>query len=115
VNDRSAGPSKLVTCILPKGKGVSVVRALKDEKALFGAHVNSARGTGRMTHWTERKQMAETEKDVLTVIVPKEREDEIFAYIYETAGIGQAHGGLMYLTSLSTASVFTLPDLPDEV
>ena len=115
MNDRSVGPSKLITCILPKGKGVSVVRALKDEKALFGAHVNSARGTGRMTHRTVRKQMTETEKDVLTVIVPQEREDEIFAYIYETAGIGKPHGGLMYLTSLSAATVFALPDLPDEV
>ena len=115
MNDRSAGPSKLITCILPKGKGVSVVRALKNEKALFGANVNSARGTGRMTHWTERRKMTETEKDILTVIVPQQREDEIFAYIYEIAGIGEPHGGLMYLTGLSAASAFTLPELPDEV
>ncbi len=114
MSDRSAGPSKLITCILPRGKGLPVVRALKEEKALISAHVNSARGTGRMTHRAERKQITETEKDILTVIVPQNCEDEIFGYIYETAGIGEPHGGLMYMTDLSAASVFALPDLPDE-
>ena len=115
MTDYLAPPSKLITCILPKGRGLAVVRALKDEKSLHSANVNSARGTGRMTHRMARRQRrTETEKDVLTAVVPETRQDEIFAFIHEKARIGEPHGGLMYQTALSAASVFALPDLPDE-
>ena len=108
-------PSKLITCILPKGRGLAVVRALKDEKSLHSANVHNARGTGRMTHrMVRRRRRTETEKDVLTVVVPETSADEIFDFIFDRAGIGEPHGGLMYQTALSAASAFTLPDLPEE-
>jgi nitrogen regulatory protein PII len=108
------GGAKLITAILPKGRGIPVVRALKDEKGLAAANVNSARGTGRITHRARRKAITETEKDILTVVVPCDRQDEIFAFIYENAEIGRPHGGLIYQTDLSVATVYSLPDIPDE-
>ena len=109
-----ATASKLITCVLPKGKARAVLAALRSEKGIESAHVNYARGTGRMTHHTFRRSMAQTEKEILQVVVPAERQDEMFVFIFEIAEIGRPHGGLMYQTELTAASAFSLPDIPEE-
>jgi nitrogen regulatory protein PII len=114
VKSERAAPSKLITCVLPKGCCRSVLSALKDECGIVSANVNYARGTGRMTHRAFRKSMSQTEKEVMHVVVPSDRADELFAFIYETAGIGQPHGGLIYQTDLAGSSVFELPDIAAE-
>lgn len=108
------GPSKLITCVLPKGRALPVVRALKNECGIVTAHVNYARGTGRITLRAFRKRIPATEKEILQVVVPAERQEELFAFIFERAGLDRPHGGLMFQTDLSAASPFTLPDLPEE-
>ena len=79
------------------------------------ATVNTnARGIGSMTH---RRYVALTapEREVVSVLVPAERADELFDFIYTAAGIGEPHGGLMYQMSVPKATTFTLPaDVPDE-
>jgi nitrogen regulatory protein PII len=109
-----AADSKLITCVLPKGCCRAVLSALKQEQGIVTANVNYARGTGRMTHRSFRKSMSQTEKEVLTVVVPADRADELFAFIFETADIGRPHGGLMYQTDLAASSMLELPDLPEE-
>jgi nitrogen regulatory protein PII len=109
-----AEPSKLITCVLPKGSSRPVLGALKDQKGIVSANVNYARGTGRMTHRSFRKSMSQTEKEVLTVVVPADQADELFAFIFEAADIGRPHGGLMYQTELAASSPFELPDVPEE-
>lgn len=109
------GGAKLITAILPRGRGIPVVRVLRDEKGLAAANVNSARGTGRIAHRSLRKARTETEKDILTVVVPNDRQEEIFEFIYECAEIGRPHGGMIYQTNLAAATAYSLPDLPDEV
>ena len=107
------GSSKLITCVLTKGSSRPVLSALK-EQGIVSANVNYARGTGRMTHRSFRKSMSQTEKEILQVVVPAERADELFAFIYETADIGRPHGGLMYQTELADSSLFELPDVAEE-
>jgi len=114
VNIERTGPSKLITCVLPKGRSRALLSALKQAHGIVSANVNFARGTGRMTHRAFRKSMSQTEKDVLSVVVPAERADEVFAFIYETAEIDRPHGGLIYQTELAASSVFSLPDVPEE-
>lgn len=106
--------AKLITCILPKGRALPVLQALKEEKGIVSANINNARGTGRITPRAYRERLSETEKEVLRVVVPAERHEEIFAFIHETAEIDRPHGGIMYQTGLSAATVFELPDLPEE-
>ena len=53
----------------------------------------------------------QTEKEMLTVvIVPAEKADEIFAYIYELAEIGEPHHGIIFQSDLLHASDYQLPE-----
>lgn len=107
--------SKTIVCVLPKGVAIDVVRALKDEKKIFAANVNNARGAGTMTHRAFSRQIVSTEREVLTVIVPADRQDELFEFIHERAKIGRLHGGLIFQLAAPSATQFLLPeDVPDE-
>lgn len=106
--------ARLITCILPKGVALPVLEALKTEKGIVSANINYARGTGRITPRSHREQLSETEKEVLVVVVPRERKEELFDFIREQARIDRPHGGIMYQTVLTTATPFQLPELPEE-
>ncbi|MEE8119550.1 MAG: hypothetical protein V3T39_08345 [Gammaproteobacteria bacterium] len=105
---------KLIRCILPKGKALPIIQALKDERGIIMANFNFARGTGRITHRDYRSRVTQTEKEVLYVIVTEDKAEEIFAFIYDTAGIGEPHGGIMYQCALSGSTEYLLPDVPEE-
>ena len=107
---------KLITCILPKGICLDVIKSLKGEKGIITANVNTARGLGKLTPLAYRGVGEQTEKEVLTVAVSGEDADEIFGFIYDEVGIEKPHGGLIYMSNLDCASAYSLPeDLPDEV
>ena len=102
---------KLITSFLPKGKGLPLVKLLKEETGLSTGNVCNSRGTGTSSNsdfgdWVE--------VDVFDVVVGAERADEIFNFIYEKAGIGEGNHGFMIQSNLSRATKFSLPDLPEE-
>ena len=108
--DASANP-KLITSFLPKGKGLPLVKLLKEETGLSTGNVSSSRGTGtsgsgEFGDWVE--------VDVFDVVVDAERADEIFNFIYEKAGIGEGNHGFMIQSNLTRSTKFLLPDLPEE-
>lgn len=105
---------KLITCILPKGVAMGVVRDLKTEKGIITANVDSARGMGKLTPLAYRGVGEQTEKEILNVVVRADLSDELFEYIYHVANINRPHGGLIYLCKLQQATAYSLPDLPDE-
>ena len=106
---------KLITCILPKGICIDVVKSLKEEKGVVTANVNTARGLGKLTPLAYRGVGEQTEKEILTVAVPSEDADEIFGFIYNEARIDRPHGGLIYMSNLNCVSAYSLPeDLPEE-
>ena len=105
---------KLITCILPIGVAHSVVQTLKDEKQIVTADVSNARGLGKLTFHKHRSLGDESEKQILTVVVPDDQADEIFEFIYHEARIDRPHGGLVYMSTLEPATTFVLPDLPEE-
>ena len=103
--------SKLITSFLPKGTGLDLVKALKDETGLSTGNVSSSRGTGSSAgndfgEWIE--------VDVFDVIVDSDRAEEIFSFIYEKAGIGEGNNGFMIQSNLTKSTKFTIPDLPKE-
>ena len=52
---------------------------------------------------------------LVDVIVPAAEADELYDYIYHTAGIGRVGGGTIWLSPLEVASPYTLPaDIPLE-
>ena len=103
--------SKLITSFLPKGTGLDLVKALKDETGISTGNVCNSRGTGSSAgndfgEWVE--------VDVFDVIVESDRAEEIFNFIYNKAGIGDGNNGFMIQSNLAKATKFTLPDLPKE-
>lgn len=106
--------AKLITCLLPKGNALALLKQLKEEKGITRANVNSARGSGMATPVGGKKGLGkEVEKDVLTVVVDSQEADDVFEFIYHSAGISRPHGGFMYMTALAAAVPFLLPDLPE--
>lgn len=102
--------SKLITCILPKGKSREVVKKLHDEKGLTAINVSNGRGSS--AH--KGKIKAESEVEILTVVIEDERADEIFEFIYFEADIGGISKGFMYQGRLSTSTRFVLPEIKKE-
>ena len=103
--------SKLITSFLPKGTGLDLVKALKDETGISTGNVSNSRGTGSSAgndfgEWVE--------VDVFDVIVESDRAEEIFSFIYNKAGIGDGNNGFMIQSNLAKSTNFTLPDLPKE-
>jgi len=105
---------KLITCILPPGLAAGLLGKLKREKGIVEASAHIARGMGKLPPRAYRRLGTATEKDILTVIVPPERADEIFVYLFHEAQIDRPHGGIVFLNAITRATPFTLPELPEE-
>lgn len=104
---------KLITCILPHGHALPVLEAIKEELGILSATMHHARGTGRMTPLAWRGVGEAAEKDVISVIVPESRADDVFDFIYDRAGVGRPHGGILYQQPLWRSTEYRLPELPD--
>jgi hypothetical protein len=105
---------KLITCILPKGLALPILKKLKTEKGIIRANLKSARGMGKITPLAYRGAGEQAEKDILNVVVSQSEADDIFYYIYEEAEINRPHGGIIYIRQLGPSTPFTLPDMADE-
>lgn len=101
---------KLITCILPAGVADDVVERLHAEGLVeFG--VSKARGMGHLTPRTHRRAGSETEKEILTVVVPETRADEIFRLLFDVAKIDRPHGGIMFMSRAMQSTRFELPEM----
>lgn len=109
-----AAPQKLVTAILPlEVDMLRLLRRLRDELGIAAANLSHARGMGRITR--DRSVRATTsQKEILSVVVPEARADEVFAWLRTAADIDRPHGGILYMQSLALATHYRLPDLPEE-
>ena len=103
--------SKLITSFLPKGTGLDLVKALRDETGISTGNVSNSRGTGTSSN-SEFGDWIEV--DVFDVVVDAGRADEIFNFIYEKAGIGEGNHGFMIQSNLTRSTKYALPDLPEE-
>lgn len=108
-----AGTSKLITAIVPAGTAMPVMRRLRQEKNVITANVHHARGIGHIMS-ARRKLGNQSERDVLTIVVSSDLCDEIFRFVYFEAGIDRPHGGIVFVSALSAATAYLLPEAPDE-
>lgn len=84
---------KLIAAIIKHGKGVEVVDRLVQEKGIAECNVTSGRGRGAAHRgnygvWDE--------VDTIAAIVPAERADEIFEFIYEAGDVARPKGGIVF-------------------
>ncbi|MBA59504.1 MAG: hypothetical protein CMQ40_10080 [Gammaproteobacteria bacterium] len=103
--------SRLISCILPKGQGMPLQKALAEEKEIFSANLHHGRGVGKGFHLNERSVGDQQEREILEVVVPFPIADEIFDFIYYKAKINEPHGGIVYVSKIARSSSFELPDI----
>ncbi|HUP24657.1 MAG TPA: hypothetical protein VNB06_17170 [Thermoanaerobaculia bacterium] len=102
---------KLVCCIVPHGRGLELLAALRRDRGLSSGHLHLARGIGRATPLGRRPFGEVSERDVVTVVVPAGEADEVFEYLYFEGGLDQPHGGFVFLRPLAQATELVLPEL----
>ena len=104
---------KLIVCILPKDTAADLLETLRRDKGLLRTGIKSARGLGRITPLAYRGIGAQSEKELISIVVPAAEANEIFDFVFEQANINRPHGGIMFMQALGLVSTFTIPDLPD--
>lgn len=98
---------KVLTCVMPKGYGLPLLRRLSDELGIVTASLHSARG---LAGSDPRGVFSRVEKDVLTLVLPEERADELFLWMHQAGEVGTQPGRFLYAAPLTGATSFSLPD-----
>lgn len=105
---------KVIHCFLPPGKSHDLLRRLKNEMAVASAFAHHARGGG-LSNRKGRESFYYTEMEVMTVLAPAERADEIFAFIYRAADLGKPRAGMLLMEKAQMGVALHLPEgVPDE-
>jgi S1-C subfamily serine protease len=109
--DLASGAWRLITGFLPVAKASGVVQALRREHGITTAIQSTARGIGTAKHrifgvWDEIA--------MISVTVPSEKADAIFAFIFEKGEIDRPKGGLLIQQVVDHQTAYVLPDLPAE-
>lgn len=108
-------PYKTITCFLPAGRAQEVLERLRKEQGVPSAYSYHARGAGLATR-RDKARPEYVEREMITALVPVERADEIFRFIFFAAGIDQPHAGMVLMTTAPCAEMLCLSDeIPDEV
>ena len=103
--------AKSITVILPKGKANPLMEALMN-KNITRFSFAFARGFDIHDPVNRGHLPAYEEKEMVTVIAKDATEaEELFSFIYETANLNHLGAGFMYMTQLSAATAFRLPEL----
>jgi hypothetical protein len=87
---------KLITCIMPAGRGREVMNRLREEHRIVDVAINHARGVGTRR---SRRRIVSAEKDVATLLVPVADADKVFAFLYREAGLGEPHAGMIFVSA----------------
>lgn len=106
------GEYRVVTCIMPAGKGAEVVEALRRELGVVSTSLHHARGIG--TH-SLRHRVYSDEKQVLTVVVDAAKGDAVFELIYVTAGLDAPHAGMVMMGHAFRAAGLEAPAIAEDV
>lgn len=92
-----------------------MLERLRKELGVPSAFAYHARGAGLATR-RDKSRPEYVEREMITALVPAERADEIFHFIYLAAGINEPHAGMVLMTSAPYGKVLCLSDeIPDEV
>lgn len=102
---------RVLSCTMPKGLGLPLLRRLAEEKGIVTADLHSARG---FADADAHGVFSRVEKDVLSAVVPGARADEIFEWLHREAEVGTRPGRMLTLAR-AASTPFRLPeDVPSE-
>jgi nitrogen regulatory protein PII len=97
---------KLITCIAAEDKAQETVQSLDATFGIQAMVSNFARGLGRSSTMPSMQGLGQqTEKTILSVLVPAEQADEIFEHMYHVADLHRPHGGIIYVTPVKQSII----------
>lgn len=106
------GDYRVITCIMPAGRGAEVVEALRRELGVVSTSLHHARGIG--TH-SLRHRVYSDEKQVLTVVAEAELGDAVFELIYFVAGLHEPHAGMVMMSHSFRAAGLEAPAATEDI
>jgi hypothetical protein len=98
---------KAITCFCPAGRGQRVVEELRNEMGINCAFVHHARGIGVGN--VQENKLFYIEREIITALVPANRADEIFRFLYFAAGINEPHAGMIIMEKTMRSTPFVEP------
>lgn len=96
---------RLITCIVQRGLGETIVQAARDAGAQ-GATVYFAKGSGVRERLGMLGVAVEVEKEVVNLVVGAEQLDTVFNNVFLVGQLDTPGMGFMYVTPLEKAATY---------
>lgn len=104
----------LITCIVQKGMGDTIVDAGRDAGAQ-GATVYYARGTGVRERLGILGVAVEAEKEVVNIVVANDQVDRVVEAMFLAGKLDTPGMGFLYVTPLEKAATYVPPEMLERV
>ncbi|WP_114418241.1 hypothetical protein [Marinospirillum perlucidum] len=99
---------KLITCLITGERALEAIAWLQEEEGITTANRYPARGASVNSGQVFKSI------EILTLVVPEDRADELFGKLFDHLDVGHPGGGIIFQEALMQASDYQLPNLDQD-